>query len=81
MRRMGASRAVPRCPHFRPFLLASGTHRASLPALSALFAGKRDAPCFVASVFADFRWQAGLRGGRSTEIPGQARNEVEVAPE
>ena len=55
--------------------------RASLPALSALFAGERDSPCFVASVFADFRWQAGLRGGGLTEIPGQARNEVEVAPE
>jgi len=35
-------RDEPRCPHFRPFLLASGTHRASLPAFLPIFAGKQD---------------------------------------
>jgi len=55
--------------------------RASLPALLAFFAGSQDVMSLVASIIADFRWQAGLWGGRSTEIPGQARNEVEVAPE
>jgi len=60
MRKRGAPRAVPRCPHFRPFLLASGTHRASLPAFLPIFAGEQD---FGVADRQRFRVKPGMRGG------------------
>ena len=55
---------VPRCLHFRRFLLSGRTRRTAGQALLAFFAGSRDS----------------RDPGRAAEILGQARNEGEGGP-